>query len=697
VALALTCRSVYLLGARGSGELPTHATHGLGPEVNDAADIVRNSLDTLHRTFTTLSVGYPADDVKDLAPTSSELAGFKSGNPARIALAIEEYKTNNLDRYLQSIQEGVTSTLDEARYVHAQCPKALLILAGYSQGAMAIHQAELKLAANHDTGVLAQIAGTLLIGDGNRTSHTKANEFGTSNDRSQGVATYLTHNGNDIPDPAATANVCNAGDIVCDFGINTAIHWKHGIAVHTSYTGGTALDKAAAWIASVTEVRLSVQTWAAREAPLPSNASSSHLGGLDAVGCGAPTFCVAAGFYWTSSANWANDLLTWSGSHWTAIQAPLPPNASPDPANVFVFDSVACPARSTCVVTGTYTDTSGQLQLLIESGAGTTWTAAEGPSLAGYQLIPGSSAVACATVSACVITARYQIAALPDESLLITGHGTTWAVTVPPLPRDVPPDTPVFLRALACQPTGVCDAVGTYEQVSGLVSVIETGLGTGWSASKVIPPPNASMSADQSLDAIACPTSADCVAVGGYVTDTEQGAGMILTISGTSSATIEAPQPTGGSSSLSLDSVACAPAPLTCKVLGEDYDSSDQRRSTITTGSGKAWSTAYTPVPPNSASYESLNSVACGSPSACAVVGTFYSKSGSSLPLLLVSSGATWLAAEAPLPSNAAASNAVGGGPGLTIACPSAFICIAVGLYATQSGADRGLLLTGPA
>jgi hypothetical protein len=65
--------------------------------------------------------------------------------------------------------------------VHQQCPQALLILAGYSQGAMVMHQAELRLAAAHDDGVLGQIAGTLLLGDGDRVSHTAADEFGTSN------------------------------------------------------------------------------------------------------------------------------------------------------------------------------------------------------------------------------------------------------------------------------------------------------------------------------------------------------------------------------------------------------------------------------------------------------------------------------------------------------------------------------------
>lgn len=47
--------------------------------------------------------------------------------------------------------------------MHRQCPNALLIMAGYSQGAMVMHQAELQLAATSgDAGLTERITGTLL-------------------------------------------------------------------------------------------------------------------------------------------------------------------------------------------------------------------------------------------------------------------------------------------------------------------------------------------------------------------------------------------------------------------------------------------------------------------------------------------------------------------------------------------------------
>jgi hypothetical protein len=220
------------------------------------------------KNFQTLNVGYAADSVDDLMPSPAQLAGVKSGTQIRIALAIHDYAEHNLAKYLGSIREGITSAVDEAKYVHAQCPHSLLILAGYSQGAMVMHQAELQLAAAHDTGVLAQIAGTLLLGDGDRVSHTRAREFGTSADRSEGVRSWLfANNRKDVPDATATANVCDRGDLVCDFGIGTLLAWKQGESVHETYlTHDKPLIDAATWIGQLTARRAS----AGRTVLLPS-------------------------------------------------------------------------------------------------------------------------------------------------------------------------------------------------------------------------------------------------------------------------------------------------------------------------------------------------------------------------------------------------------------------------------------------
>ena len=66
---------------------------------------------------------------------------------------------------------------------------------------------------------------------------------------------------------------------------------------------------------------------------------------------------------------------------WTAAEAPLPANAAgvagaPDS---MASTSVACPSASSCVTVGAYYDSSGNIQGVLATGSGTSWTAAQAP------------------------------------------------------------------------------------------------------------------------------------------------------------------------------------------------------------------------------------------------------------------------------------------------------------------------------
>ena len=110
----------------------------------------------------TLPDPYEADPVTELKPTAREIAEF-SAHPVKTGIY---YYDHNVGKFLASLSDGIDDAVLLAQDEHRECPQALLILAGYSQGVMAIHQAEYPLAADHDTGVLQQIAATLLLADG---------------------------------------------------------------------------------------------------------------------------------------------------------------------------------------------------------------------------------------------------------------------------------------------------------------------------------------------------------------------------------------------------------------------------------------------------------------------------------------------------------------------------------------------------
>src|SRR5664280_874374 len=90
------------------------------------------------------------------------------------------YRAGHVDLFTASIDEGVATAFDELNNQAARCPSARFVLAGYSQGAMVMHQLLLRLTDQANTGLLGRIADTALIADGDKKRVTAAVTFGTA-------------------------------------------------------------------------------------------------------------------------------------------------------------------------------------------------------------------------------------------------------------------------------------------------------------------------------------------------------------------------------------------------------------------------------------------------------------------------------------------------------------------------------------
>jgi Cutinase len=250
------CADVVYVGAAGSGELNDAAAgdyRRMGPEVYRMASVLESALAAKQLTMSRMPVGYPADSVGDLLPSPGEIAGLRLG-PGGIALSLAHYKHFHFDKYIASIDAGIAATVRIAKDLATNCPTSAIVLAGYSQGAMVVHQAELRLAAGGRTDVLGHIAGTLLLGDGDRAAGTKAKLFGTSSAGAEGVRTYL--HGNDRKDvvfPGRTASICNSHDIVCDFNLRTLRHPLRAKDVHTTYAKKDGRGRASSYSPLLTQ------------------------------------------------------------------------------------------------------------------------------------------------------------------------------------------------------------------------------------------------------------------------------------------------------------------------------------------------------------------------------------------------------------------------------------------------------------
>jgi hypothetical protein len=220
---ASSCPRVFLIGARGSGETSGGAFNGLGAEVDKLLSVAASYFEQKKVSYKTYAVNYPSLSVNVLDPTD-----WTKGP--------SYYFHHNVDKYVGSIVKGRKVLIALADALHKRCGSTLMIVAGYSQGAMVAHTAVNSLPG----AVLTCVQGSILLGDGNRVPNTRAKEFGTSPAKGEGIANWIASElgmslGRDVNGWPVTANICNNYDIVCDTSLAGILHFKYAASVHTSY------------------------------------------------------------------------------------------------------------------------------------------------------------------------------------------------------------------------------------------------------------------------------------------------------------------------------------------------------------------------------------------------------------------------------------------------------------------------------
>jgi len=214
--------------------------------------------------------------------------------------------------------------------------------------------------------------------------------------------------------------------------------------------------------------------WTARLAPLPGNAEprtgTDQRAYVNGVACRSSQ-CTAAGSYIDTSGHEQALLLAHSGTRWTAAESPLPTGAASVPEAR--LDAVACPSTTSCVVVGTYNDSiSGRAQGLIDSGAGRVFTPTEAPLPSGGVSVEDLTGVACASTTVCSVVGTFFTSSSAD-GILLTGSGTSWTATAAPRPRHGLADSETT-RAVACASSATCVAVGEYLTRTTQQGLIET-------------------------------------------------------------------------------------------------------------------------------------------------------------------------------------------------------------------------------
>ncbi len=211
------CPDVHWMGAAGSGERTEYdmaANGGMGQIVYQSYQTLQQQLAAEGRTITAEAVNYPATDV----PADAGIGDW-------------------LD-YMGSVDAGTNALGAQYAAFTAQCPDTKVVLAGYSQGAMAVHRNLLAIGADPN------LAAALLIADGDRHPDDTTVNIGSAStdpEKTGGAAQdwpILAHAPALLPANIGvrTISVCDAGDAVCDYDPDADEVSATAVAIHTSYT-----------------------------------------------------------------------------------------------------------------------------------------------------------------------------------------------------------------------------------------------------------------------------------------------------------------------------------------------------------------------------------------------------------------------------------------------------------------------------
>jgi YVTN family beta-propeller protein len=198
------------------------------------------------------------------APSVNVLTSGLSWKPWKWKSDLNQLFNVNLPKYLTDEQVGEMELYEYLTNTYQDClptgQEPMVVLAGYSQGAMVVHNVLNLLITNGETGPARMIKGSALIADPERVAFSDVVNFGTAPAPDKGICaeaerlagTSLCTAGASTPDVTnvfATSAValCDNNDTACDTSADLASNATtdiqdifHGIWVHTnchSYCG----------------------------------------------------------------------------------------------------------------------------------------------------------------------------------------------------------------------------------------------------------------------------------------------------------------------------------------------------------------------------------------------------------------------------------------------------------------------------
>jgi hypothetical protein len=311
-----------------------------------------------------------------------------------------------------------------------------------------------------------------------------------------------------------------------------------------------------------------------------------------AVSCASASQCYGGGSVVGSRVGRAPAWFYWTGGRWFSAVAPTPSGASAAPESDAVMTSISCPTLKACFAGGSYRNKAGGQAMLLK-WTGTHWTAAEAPLPAGATSNPNATVagISCPSTAMCMAVGQYGDTDGNDDGLLLRWSAGKWSATTAPVATG-------SLEAVSCPTTKVCYAGGWQYHGSTESEPLVLKWSAGqWTTAKVSLPKGTAADPQANIAGISCPSVSQCVASGDYTDSHGNQRGVLLTLSGGKWSAIKAPLPAGAGANpgASLNAVSCS-ASSKCTVGGGYVNTAGQAVGLLLFWSGKTWKAVQAPT-----------------------------------------------------------------------------------------------------
>jgi hypothetical protein len=334
---------------------------------------------------------------------------------------------------------------------------------------------------------------------------------------------------------------------------------------------------------------------------------------------------------------------------------------SPNPSGNGGFNGVDCTGARACVAVGSYFDDSAKAQVpLAASWDGRAWRVQPTPAPGGtnYSSLDGVSCVKhtfCSAVGSDVLNSDRWI------TLAEVWRGTRWVITPTPPLKSLRFNS---LRAVSCSSSTDCMAAGSTNDQA----LIEHWNGVKWTIQRAPRPVGSKSSL---LYGVSCVTRNWCMAAGYYGSPSD-GIQAFSEVWTGKHWSIRPAKRIPGSASQFLG-VSCT-SQLSCTAAGVYGDLESLNYPLAEHWNGKVWTTR--PIPhPKGQPDSSLTAVGCSTASACTAAGEYMTKTGRIYTFADAWNGKAWVLQPTVNPSKT--NNNLSG-----VACTSATACTAAGGYA---------------